>query len=653
MRPVSTLDATSQGTLGGQVVNMGIDEESLAHIMSVLTNMYSDRVLAIIREYSVNARDSHVAAGKEDVPIRVTLPNEWAPDLIIKDRGVGLSLNDVIEILSKYGASTKRSSDTQTGCLGIGSKSALAYATSFIMIGVKEGVKSEVIIRKEADGSGAMEILDNVPTDEPNGVEVRIPMRYGTEVEQKALDFFKFWKPGTVIIDPNRDGAEPFDPTGLTGNTIKELTPNILVTKGVVDQDYIVMGNVPYPAKSRLADKIFGDANYYGHINTQIVAYVDMQPDPAVAFAPSREELVFNERTEGTIAKIRKTIMSTIEGKIKADLDAATTHAEAIGVFFSWQGTVSRDAMPKGLSWKGEVFKTKYDARHVRYDTKATRYAAQTYSEVTYKELTNDRVLLVHGYEKTETPNALDKKKIKEYIRQMDLEGRNFRPGTVYLFDDLPGSPWTDDLDVHDWEDIKAIRFATSKNVGGLGGSRPIVEWTGNMWTEVSEIDDTEEIAYFSPTEENAENRAHLLKNARPKMRILKLERLLPKAKHFYVVWPEVVKEMRAALTPDEIAAHSLDRDNYVLVERVESLGLTLDDPRAAEVARLKGIDTSAVRHYNSMVTYGDEIRADVDTFDEYALLGQVSSWDLRREDHLIREIVTYMNAIYHQKHEL
>ena len=40
---------------------MSIDQSALSHIMNVLTDLYADPELAVIREYSSNALDSHIA----------------------------------------------------------------------------------------------------------------------------------------------------------------------------------------------------------------------------------------------------------------------------------------------------------------------------------------------------------------------------------------------------------------------------------------------------------------------------------------------------------------------------------------------------------------------------------------------------------------
>src|SRR5664279_1326601 len=107
-----------EGTLRADLsVAMSIDPQGMAHIMGVLTNLYSDAPLAVLREYSTNARDAHQAAGV-DRPIEVSLPTALDPTLRVRDFGVGLSEQDILGIYARYGSSTKRGSDEQVGRSG-------------------------------------------------------------------------------------------------------------------------------------------------------------------------------------------------------------------------------------------------------------------------------------------------------------------------------------------------------------------------------------------------------------------------------------------------------------------------------------------------------------------------------------------------------
>ena len=98
MKPTTnTQTVKTQGVQSS--VSFGIKQSGFAHIFNVLRNqLYSDKVLAVVREYSCNAVDAHVAAGKPDTPIKVTLPNRLNPNLLIRDYGDALSDEDIKNI---------------------------------------------------------------------------------------------------------------------------------------------------------------------------------------------------------------------------------------------------------------------------------------------------------------------------------------------------------------------------------------------------------------------------------------------------------------------------------------------------------------------------------------------------------------------------
>ena len=101
-----------------QSVSFGIKESGLSHIFNVLRNqLYSDKILAVIREYSTNAVDAHIEVGKADLPILVTLPSALTPEFKVRDFGRGLTETQVSEIYAMYGESTKRGTNEQIGHL--------------------------------------------------------------------------------------------------------------------------------------------------------------------------------------------------------------------------------------------------------------------------------------------------------------------------------------------------------------------------------------------------------------------------------------------------------------------------------------------------------------------------------------------------------
>src|SRR6185436_18340980 len=103
--------------------------------------LYSNKIRAIVRELSCNAVDSHVGAGKQDVPFEVHLPTILEPYFAVRDFGMGLDGDSVVNIYTTYFESTKTNSNDFIGALGLGSKSPFSYTENFTVTAIKDGTK--------------------------------------------------------------------------------------------------------------------------------------------------------------------------------------------------------------------------------------------------------------------------------------------------------------------------------------------------------------------------------------------------------------------------------------------------------------------------------------------------------------------------------
>ena len=101
-------------------IGMSLDLDSAQILMQMLSkNLYSDSIGSTIRECASNALDSHRRAGV-DKPIVVGFKKnkEDNYEFTVEDFGIGLDADDVRNIISKYGKSTKRNSNTELGMMG-------------------------------------------------------------------------------------------------------------------------------------------------------------------------------------------------------------------------------------------------------------------------------------------------------------------------------------------------------------------------------------------------------------------------------------------------------------------------------------------------------------------------------------------------------
>ena len=469
-------------TFAGQSIEMSIDTNSLAHIMSVLTNLYSDPEMAVLREYSCNARDSHLAVGQTR-PIEITLPNNFDHFLVIEDFGLGLSIDDITEIYSRYGASTKRGTNEQTGMLGLGSKSALTYATQFTMTAVKDGVRSEVLISVKVDGSGKMEVMDTVTTTEGNGVRITIPTKPQNNFAEKARKFFQYWADGTVLVN----GEQPETIGDLTGIGDGMFITDTLRSWQTREQnDIIVMGGVPYPLPADYRSKLENVSRKY------CVFYVPMGD---VDFVPSREEVNLTPRTKDYLSNLIDRFIVNVGKTVAKEINGCTEFPEALAVATKWRSVGNFEQKQK-FTFRGLDIPLYFERKHWLYDG-TYQYGSRKQSKE-YRASADKlgKSVFVHGYIAEGSPSKVIREKVWKWLEN---NGHDKRDIIIYADTDFVGA-WSTAIKV-DYADVKATKLPTAKSVSA--GKVRTFDWdtvqpNGNLKEE--NLPDTTKVAYYSPT---------------------------------------------------------------------------------------------------------------------------------------------------------
>jgi hypothetical protein len=230
-------------------------------------SLYSDKVMAVIRELSTNAYDAHIAA-KNQNPFRVTLPTQTNPSFTVRDFGTGLSQSDMEELYTTYGASNKNDSNDFVGCLGLGSKSPFAYTKSFSTISYYGGKKLSYIAAMDESGVPSLNLVSVTDTKEPNGLEISFAVKQYDfhEFTAKAKRIFHYFKLKPIIdggvCSSINDGSYSHHNVVIEGKGWKIGRVSNEHTKypsshnspgsGVV----AIMGNIAYPVDS---SKIVGE----------------------------------------------------------------------------------------------------------------------------------------------------------------------------------------------------------------------------------------------------------------------------------------------------------------------------------------------------------------------------------------------------------
>ena len=359
----TTATVESAGTSHG-TVPCGFDAEGTAHLMRLLSDLYSNAHAAVLREYSVNAYDSHRQAGNPR-PVEVTLPTDLNPTLVVTDHGTGLSRDEVTSVYARYGASTKRGTNDQVGAFGLGTKSAFTLGQQFIVTAVKNGWRTVAAFGVSAAGTGTVTVLGHEQVAEANGVTVSISVDNPGEVQRAAGPVFCTWQPGTVLVNGQRPRSVLDAPLKIADGIYLADGPDEAAGTWGDAGLIVVMGNIGYPVSAGLRDKLSRRTHPHDYplstllqaqpAGQRVFAYVDIGD---VDIAPSREEMRDTPRTLARLARVvgdyRQGVCAAVHREVGSapTLTAAAWTAAALSRRPHLAHAVHRDAALS--SWRGQ-----------------------------------------------------------------------------------------------------------------------------------------------------------------------------------------------------------------------------------------------------------------------------------------------------------
>lgn len=273
-------------SLGGNAPMQNFSIDMNEHVFKMLTsNVYTDTVLAVMREWSTNAIDACIDA---DLPIKydVNLPTLLNSEFSVRDYGTGLSEEDILGLFSMLGASTKRTSNKFNGTFGIGRMSGLAYADSFNIDSYYNGEKISYLISTDS-GIPQTISLGRTNTTEPNGLKLTVVVQQKdqSQFSQKAADLYRFFSDKPNLNVPITYPKIKIDIKG--DDWYIEDTP---YGDRYNDKLIAVMGNVAYVVPTT----DFRGTNVKDIANTSLRLDV---PLGEVSITPGRESLSMDDKT--------------------------------------------------------------------------------------------------------------------------------------------------------------------------------------------------------------------------------------------------------------------------------------------------------------------------------------------------------------------
>lgn len=665
-------------TVKGEDVAMSIDQSALAHIMNVLTDLYADPELAVIREYATNALDSHIEAGQTR-PIEVTTPTDLRPLFTVRDYGVGLDADDIRDIYSRYGASTKRQTNDAVGMLGLGCKSALAYVDQFTLAGIKGGERMLVSIARDETGAGTMTVLEAGPTDEPDGVEVAIPVSAYNELDAKAQDFFAYWQPGTVLLN----GEEPYE---LSGYKVGDYVVSEFDRFGRGTAAYeltVVMGNVSYPAPEGFENDALDSLPDSKRLTVRV-------PIGAVHFTPSREGLQDSERTRSAIHAALAGFGDAVNAHVRDSVEQAPSRPAAAKALIEAREAFGKKNVGE-LQWHGEDIPTVVSAEDLgdlpegkgkpsiwRNGGNGREYRGELSHRTPAGQISLDDAganIWILGFD-NQTWTAPMRRKLNRYMEHHGLSDEPSKQA-IYITNaaGVPNPEWIDGAvtavnwsDIREWKDPDAAAAAAAGGGVKYAGTYPV--YYGGVRRQTFAADDLPKFGrnlyYFEGDKWDARQSdiaallsddAYLVCVTRP--RAAKFKRLFPHARDGAEAVSRGAAGWLASLSDDQragIAFGDMLRRRYYAFgglppERV-------DDPALAKLQRALACweDTDLSEQWAQRSAFSERPAlaetgiADWEaTFARYLLAQSLAQHEIESNlDH----VIMYVNAVYAANNE-
>lgn len=300
----------------GQIQQKEFKITASAKAFKILSsNLYTNKIRAIIRELSTNALDAHKAFGEPDKQFKIHLPSAIDPIFWIRDYGTGLSKEQVLDLYTTYFESTKADSNDYVGALGLGSKSPFSYVDSFMVTSFFNGTKT-IYDMSLKGGVPNVAVLHESETDEENGLHIAVSVNH-VDINRFRSEAMHIYK--TFTVKPIMEGHEvsvEMDNVNHFNGYFTANDPNY--PRGC----YALMGNIAYPLNYQIK---LGDLMSTIINNQSVFVEFDLG---TLDITPSREELSYDDETIAAINDKLGTINKVLRDDILKPYEGATNVRE-------------------------------------------------------------------------------------------------------------------------------------------------------------------------------------------------------------------------------------------------------------------------------------------------------------------------------------
>jgi len=380
-------------------VNCSIDAEDMRYISSLLRNNYSNTILATIRETYANAVDANSENGFSPESIEIKCPTSFDQTFSVRDFGAGLSRDQIFNLYSKFGKSTKRGSDLSIGGFGIGRFAPLSYKDSFTVTSYHNGVKTIYSIYISEENDTKIDEIFSDPTSEKNGICITVGVSKNdiTKFNSEISTFFSNFEVLPKFLNVQTEIDKP--KILISGNGWQIRITSTIYNPYVNSGQGIIIGGIYYPINAELLD-FKSEDNYYAwtkHI-TKLVFFADIG---SVSLHHSREALEYNKTTKSYLKSRYKTFCEEFTNSIKSNVEQFDCLRDAMNYFKEIKNIFPSNIFDKLESRGVFTFKgykiTASNFNRATYEVDNKQYRIPVSSK-TYTLINNDRVSISRGY---------------------------------------------------------------------------------------------------------------------------------------------------------------------------------------------------------------------------------------------------------------
>lgn len=321
-------------------------------IMEILRGkMYSDPIYTICQEITSNARDAHREVKQGGKPIVVKFPAELDDSFYIQDFGPGISPSRMSDVFIKYGSSTKRDNNRETGGFGLGAKTPFAYSDMFNIVTVTEEdhkhIRREYIAYIDETRIGAISLTKTEETTDPTGTKIilRAKKDDAGEFEEGILKSCYFWKTRPKLY-PEIDYEWPKPEYAYTSKSGKWAIES--ESSYSADEILAIVDGIQYPLKNLVVpDK------YRSLLKSRIRMFFRVGE---VKVTANREAIEVSDKTKKKIFEILDDVDDEINSYARNKVLACSDIYEAIKEYekissafpirtFKWNGCELKDSI--------------------------------------------------------------------------------------------------------------------------------------------------------------------------------------------------------------------------------------------------------------------------------------------------------------------